>query len=151
MLQNTMFRTATNLDDYLQFAPIAVMYGTYLFKAPHANNFGRQSAYWGISQGISNILVFSLKALTKVPRPHNSNLLNSLPSGHSANAFVNATILYEEFKDYNKFLAYSGYAIATSVAILRVSNNEHWTPDVLIGAGLGILITRLVYRLKIFK
>lgn len=151
-LQNNMFRTNTSVEDYLQFAPIFMMYGSYLFKAQHANSLGRQSLYWGIAAGISNILVFSVKGLTKVPRPGGNNDLGwAFPSGHTANAFVNATVLYEEFKDYNKFLAYSGYAIATSVAILRVSNNEHWTPDVLVGAGLGILITRLAYRLKIFK
>lgn len=147
-LQQGMFRTDTNIDDFLQFAPIFIMYGSYLFNVKHANTFGKQSLFWGISQLLSNALVFSLKAITAVPRPHDSSLLTSFPSGHTANAFLNATILYEEFKDHNKILAFSGYPIALAVAILRVSNNRHWVPDVLVGASLGILMPKLVYRFR---
>ena len=50
-LQENMFRTTTTIDDYLQFAPIFLMYSSYLFKARHAHNFGQQSAYWGIAAG----------------------------------------------------------------------------------------------------
>lgn len=149
-LQNGMFRTSTSIDDFLQFAPIAVMYGSYLFKKKHKHSIGTQSAYWGISQGFSLVMVHSLKFLTQVARPYGA-VFNSFPSGHTANAFVNATVLYEEFKDHDKVMAYSGFVMASAVAALRVSNNEHWSPDVLVGAGLGILITRLVYRSGWFK
>ena len=39
----------------------------------------------------------------------------------------------------------AGYAVATTVAIMRIYNNRHWLGDVCAGAGLGILSVTLVY------
>jgi len=62
-----------------------------------------------------------------------------------------ATVLFHEFKDTKPVLAYSGFVFASATGVLRVLNNEHWTSDVLVGAGLGIIITDLVYRFEPFK
>jgi membrane-associated phospholipid phosphatase len=59
--------------------------------------------------------------------------------------------LYQEFKDYNIPLAFSGYLFSSATAALRVTNNRHWVPDVLAGAGLAIFITNLVYFLEPLK
>jgi hypothetical protein len=32
-----------------------------------------------------------------------------------------------------------------------MTNNKHWLPDVVLGAGLGILVSRLVYHWKPLK
>ena len=40
--------------------------------------------------------------------------------------------------------AIGGYTTATAVGALRILN-KHWLPDVLAGAGIGILSTNLVY------
>ena len=149
-LQERFPRTNNDIDDYLQFAPIALMYSTYLWKAKHKNTFRVQSAYWGISQGISNLAVWATKWLVNSERPNKSNR-SSMPSAHTANAFVNAGILYEEFKDFNPWLAYSGYVMATAVGGLRVTNNAHWLPDVLIGAAIGILATKLTYYFDFYR
>ncbi len=66
-------------------------------------------------------------------------------------AFTYATVLYNEFKDTSSVLAYSGYAFATTTGAFRMINNRHWLADVLAGAGIGIIVTELVYHFEPFK
>ena len=86
-----------------------------------------------------------VKSLVGKQRPGNSDRFTSFPSGHTSRAFVTSSVLYEEFKDSNPIMAYSGYSFAVATAGLRVTNNAHYVSDVLVGAGVGILITKLVY------
>lgn len=60
-------------------------------------------------------------------------------------------MLYEEFKDSSPILAWSGYSTTTLVGSLRIVNNRHWLSDVMVGAGLGILVTKLVYHFEPLK
>ncbi len=62
-----------------------------------------------------------------------------------------ATVLFHEFKNTKPVLAYSGFVFASATGVLRVLNNEHWTSDVIVGAGIGIVITDLVYRFEPLK
>ncbi|EWH14686.1 phosphatase PAP2 family protein [Cellulophaga lytica] len=78
-------------------------------------------------------------------RPKGEEDLQSFPSGHTSFAFTNAGVLYQEFKDSSPYLAYSGYALATATGGLRIANNSHWFSDVIVSAGIGILVTELVY------
>ena len=65
--------------------------------------------------------------------------------------FTNAAVLYQEFKDSYPILAYSGFAFATATGGFRVLNNKHYISDVLVGAGIGILVTELVYHFEPLK
>jgi membrane-associated phospholipid phosphatase len=89
-------------------------------------------------------LVYGLKYSTHQLRPDSSDYL-SLPSGHTAQAFLSAAILDKEFRDRSIFYSIAGYATASAVGVLRILNNRHWTPDVLIGAAVGILSVNMVY------
>jgi hypothetical protein len=40
------------------------------------------------------------------------------------------------------------YALATSVAIYRMINDQHWESDVLVGAGIGIFSANIVYAFQ---
>ncbi len=97
----------------------------------------------------NNLITFGLKRITDEERPNGEDY--SFPSGHTSNAFVMATVLHHEFIDTSPWLAYSGYAFATTTGVLRVLNNKHWVSDVLVGAGIGILVTDLVYRFEPLK
>lgn len=44
-------------------------------------------------------------------------------------------------------IAYAGYAVATATAYLRIYNDRHWINDVIAGACIGILSTKLSYKL----
>jgi membrane-associated phospholipid phosphatase len=42
-------------------------------------------------------------------------------------------------------LAYSNYVFVSATGALRIMNNAHWFSDVVVGAGIGILVTKIVY------
>lgn len=139
----------TYADDYIAFAPGLLMLGLDLFHVKSNNNFANQSALTGKSVILSLAVVNILKYSTQVMRPDYTSE-NSFPSGHTAFAFTLAEVLHQEFK--NKPLVYiSGYAIATTVGAMRILNNRHWFSDVMVGAGIGIAATKLIYATHQYK
>jgi hypothetical protein len=69
---------------------------------------------------------------------------NSFPSGHSAAAWSAAGILAHEYPGtMTKILA---YGLATTVSFASVGSREHFPSDVLIGSGLGWMVSEYVYR-----
>lgn len=140
----------THVDDYIQYAPAAMMYTADLFKIPARNTVWNQTKYLIISEVATSALVWGLKLGLGIQRPNNGSY-NAYPSGHTSQAFVESQVLYNEFKDTAPLLAYSGQAIAITVGGLRVLNNRHWVPDVLLGAGLAILVTNTVYYFEPLK
>jgi hypothetical protein len=134
----------THGDDYLQYLPIAAVYGLELAGVKGENNFGNSMALIIKSEILMTIMVQPLKKYTYVMRPDSSSF-NSLPSGHTAQAFVAATFLHKEFGKKNIWYSIGAYTCATAVGTMRMLNNRHWFSDVLVGAGIGILSTNLVY------
>jgi membrane-associated phospholipid phosphatase len=65
--------------------------------------------------------LYKLLKSSKEERPDGSNNL-SFPSGHTAIAFTNATLLFQEYKDSNLWYASSGFVFANT-HILRIANN----------------------------
>ncbi|MES2728439.1 MAG: phosphatase PAP2 family protein [Bacteroidota bacterium] len=136
-------------DDLLVFGPGLLLLSLDACKVKSASNFPNQAAITAkaviLSLGIANILKYS----TQVTRPDGS-ADNSFPSGHSVFAFTLAEVLHQEFK--NKPLVYiSGYTMAAVAASMRILNNRHWFSDVLVGAGIGIAATKLVYSTHQYK
>ena len=41
----------------------------------------------------------------------------------------------------------AGYGLATVVGLARLDNNRHWTSDVSVGGGIGILLGQFLYSL----
>ena len=140
----------TSMDDYIQYVPIGLMYGADLFKIKAEHSVWNQTKYLFFSEVITSGIVFGLKYGVGILRP-DSSTYNSFPSGHTAQAFVAAQVLHNEFKNTNKVLANSGYLFSTSTGFLRIVNNRHWLPDVLMGAGIAIIVTNLVYHFEPLK
>nr|WP_251047231.1 phosphatase PAP2 family protein [Hymenobacter sp. ISL-91] len=88
--------------------------------------------------------VFAVKNLSGETRPNGEDNL-SFPSGHTAQAFLAASIVHTEFRDKSQWYGVGAYTIATSVAALRMINDKHWQSDVVAGAGFGILSAHLAY------
>jgi hypothetical protein len=88
--------------------------------------------------------VFVVKSLTKNIRPDGSDR-ESFPSGHTAQAFLAASIVHTELRDKSPWYGIGAYTVATSVAALRMINDKHWKSDVVAGAGFGILSAHLAY------
>ena len=149
-IQNQFPNFETNADDFLLFVPAITMYAADLLKVESKNDAFTQTKYLFISGLANSLVTYGIKKLTNEERPNGEDNL-SFPSGHASNAFVMATVLYHEFKDSNPWIAYSGFVFAGTTAAFRVLNNVHWVSDVLVGAGLGIIITDLVYRFEPLK
>jgi hypothetical protein len=47
---------------------------------------------------------------------------SAFPSGHTAEAFLSAEFLMQEYKNHLHLVWHRGYAVATSVAYLRMYN-----------------------------
>jgi membrane-associated phospholipid phosphatase len=63
---------------------------------------------------------------------------SSFPSGHTTVAFAAATVFALEYKD-QPIVPIIAYSAATLIGLSRISENKHWSTDVLVGAVLGIL------------
>ncbi|TRX47843.1 phosphatase PAP2 family protein [Bacteroides sp. HF-5092] len=140
-------------DDYLQYSPGIVMLGLKSFGVEGRSSWGRMLTSDAFSAGIMALTVNTLKSTIHKERPDKS-ADNSFPSGHTATAFMFATMLHKEYGTTRSPL-YSvlGYSLATGTALSRQMNNKHWFSDVLTGAGIGIVSTELGYYLAdlIFK
>lgn len=141
---------STHIDDYIQYAPIVVMYGIDVFKLKAEHHIWNQTKFLFMSEALTGLVVFGLKYGLGIQRPDSSSF-TSYPSGHTAQSFVTAQVLFNEFKTTQKVLAYSGYLFSTSTGILRIVNNKHWLPDVLLGAGIGIVMTNIIYHFEPLK
>ncbi|HKG05942.1 MAG TPA: phosphatase PAP2 family protein [Pedobacter sp.] len=135
---------AAHADDYLQFAPAAAVYGLRLAGVKGKHSFADATGLYLLSEAIMGGTVRGLKSWTQRLRP-NGSASNSFPSGHTANAFASAEFLNQEYKDTHPWIGYAGYTIATATGILRMYNNKHWLSDVVAGAGLGIISTKISY------
>ena len=134
----------THVDDYMQFTPAVAAYSLKLFNVESTNNLFDMSVLYGLSNLLANGIVSNTKSFTARERPDHSNY-RSFPSGHTTTAFVAAEFLHQEYKNQSVWISVGGYGTAAFVGIARVYNNKHWVSDVVAGAGVGILSTKLVY------
>ena len=140
----------TNLDDYIQYAPVVIMYTADLFKVPAKNTVWNQTKFLIMSELVTSGIVHLLKNTLKIQRPNNGSF-TSYPSGHTSQAFVQSQVLFNEFRETNKAIAYSGFLFSIPTGALRIINNKHWLPDVLLGAGIAMLVTNTIYYFEPLK
>lgn len=143
----------TYADDYIQYLPIASVYGLSLLGAKAKHNYIDRTMVLVVSAATMAACVNAIKYTVKEPRPHNPDVRNSFPSGHTATAFMGAEIVREE---YGWGYGAAAYGIASLIGMARLYNDRHWFNDVLAGAGIGILSARVGYWLlpytsRIFK
>ena len=139
-------------DDWLQYAPAAAMLGIKAAGVKGRSSWGRMLVSDAFSAGLMAIAVNSLKYTCRVIRPDGSQR-NSFPSGHTATAFMTATMLHKEYGHRSPWYSIGGYVAATVTGVTRQLNNRHWMSDIMVGAGIGILATEFGYYLAdlIFK
>lgn len=135
-----------SIDNYLQFAPALAVYGLNAMGIKGKHNFRDRSIIYLMSNIILTTSVYSIKKISHELRPDASGY-TSFPSGHTAEAFASAEFLRQEYKDISPWYGYAGYAVAATTGYLRMYNNKHWLSDVVAGAGVGILSTKLAYWL----
>ncbi|MBE6293040.1 MAG: phosphatase PAP2 family protein [Bacteroidales bacterium] len=131
-----------HVDDYIQYVPIASIYGLSLLGAEAKHDYVDRTLELGVSYAALGVLTNVMKYSIRTPRPDGSSR-NSFPSGHTATTFMGAELVRIEYGDESPWYTVGAYTIATGVAALRVYNNRHWFTDVVAGAGVGILCARI--------
>ena len=149
-VQDKMNGFTTTADDYLQFVPLAAMYGFKLAGMKSRSDLLNQAIITAKSEMLVAAIVYSMKHVIHDMRPDGSSD-NSMPSGHTVQAFVSATLLDMEYRDTSPWISVGGYLCAATTGFFRVANNRHWASDVLIGAGIGIGSVKLVYLTHRYK
>ena len=99
----------------------------------------------------STAITYLLKSATQRPRPYQTNGTgtffqggSSFPSEHAAIAWSIASVMAHEYPGtLSKVLA---YGLATGISATRVTSQQHFASDVIIGSALGWYFGRQVYR-----
>lgn len=140
------------IDDYLRFAPAAVMLSLKAAGVESRSSWSRMLTSDALSAVIVVGAVKGLKHAASVERPDLADR-RSFPSGHTALAFATATMLSEEYGHLSPWVSFGSYALAATTGAMRVAGHHHWPGDVLTGAGIGVVATKLGYLLGdlIFK
>ncbi len=153
---NKMFRNYRNniapkfhfrADDYVQYAPAAAMLGMKLAGVKGRSSWGKMLTADAFSTALMAAAVNGLKYTVRLRRPDGSTR-NSFPSGHTATAFLTATMLHKEYGERYPWISISGYTVAAGIGGMRMLNNRHWMSDVLAGAGIGIMAGEFGYWLS---
>lgn len=134
----------TKAADYLMWAPTASI---YLMDALHLKTKHSFTEHLILDAGslvIAGSAGFVMRKISHGIDDYNTQG-TKFPSGHTTNAFRGAEIFHQELKDAHPVLSYSGYLVATTVGVLRIYNKNHLLTEVLAGAGLGILSSKLTY------
>lgn len=133
-----------HIDNFLQYAPAVAVYALNIAGIKGKNNFRDRTMIYMMSNFFTYSIVSPLKKITHELRPDGSSY-ESFPSGHTAEAFLSAEFLRQEYKDISPWYGIAGYAVAATTGFLRMYNNKHWLSDVIAGAGVGIVSTKLAY------
>lgn len=134
----------TNAADYLMWIPSASVYAMDAMKIKTKHTFTQHLILDAGSLLITGGIGYGMRMISKHIDAYNENG-TKFPSGHAANVFRGAEIVHQELKDQSPVLSYSGYVVATGVGLLRIYTKNHLLTEVIAGAGLGILSTKLTY------
>lgn len=130
-------------DDYLQYLPVVSYVGLGFTGAKSKHGLTDRVFVTATSYIALAVLTNVTKYFVDERRP-DSPATNSFPSGHTATAFMGAELVR---RDYGPVYGTAAYAVATTVAFMRLYNHRHWLNDVLAGAGVGILSANIGYWL----
>ena len=137
----------SEIDNYTQYLPLALTIGLKMGGVESRSDWPRFWASAAASSAIMAGLVNGIKYTASEMRPDGTTR-NAWPSGHTATAFLAATILHKEYgMTRSPWISVGAYTLATATGVMRVLNNRHWISDVLSGAGIGILSVELGYGL----
>lgn len=134
-------------DEVLRFVPAMALVGMKAFGVEsRTEKWSELIVRSAASTAIMGLTVESTKRLAGRVRPDGSDN-RSFPSGHTAAAFLTASLFAKEYGHLSPWYSVGAYGVATSTAMLRRINDKHWMGDVMAGAGIGILSVELGYAL----
>jgi membrane-associated phospholipid phosphatase len=145
-------QTSKTISDYGVYSLIAAGGGAFvlghLAGDDHMSEAGLLSGEAAIN---STAVAFLMKSASQRPRPFQANGSGtffqggtSFPSEHAAIAWSVASVMAHEYPGtLTKILA---YGLATGISATRVTGQQHFASDVIIGSALGWYFGRQVYR-----
>lgn len=159
-LQNKRTDTKTSFNKFLSGTATPISLGTpltlWIAGMVTRNTTLKKDALFTLeSFAFSQAFTFGIKAIVNKPRPHEAdptlialkNATNgSFPSGHTAEAFANATSL--TLITHKWYVAVPAYAWAGLVGYSRLYLGVHYPADILGGAILGTGSAWLSYKLN---
>ena len=135
--------SAQVLDDVMQYVPLASAVGLGFCNTEVCHPLRERVALTATSLASLTGIAGGLKLMVSEERPDGSDY-RSFPSGHAARAFAGAELVRSE---YGWGWGIGAYALATGVGVLRITGDHHYTHDVIGGAAIGVLSSRLAYWL----
>ena len=134
----------TEVDNYIQYLPLATQLTMGLSGVKgRSRNRWQLLATDAMAAAMMATMVNGLKHGVNRTRPNGGH--GSFPSGHTATAFMGATLLAHEYGHRSVWFPIAGYSVATATGVLRILNNRHYASDVLVGAAIGIASAELAY------
>lgn len=134
-----------HIDDALQYIPGLSVYILNGFGLHGKNTLPDANRQYLISSFVMMAIVQTTKRITGLRRPDGHGN-NTFPSGHTSTAFVAAEFLNQEYGSRYPLISAAGYIMASAVGYMRIYNNRHWFRDIVPGAGIGMGVTKLIYR-----
>lgn len=139
------------VDEYTQYAPAVLTLGLKACGYEGRTGWGQMI----VADAFSTILMTGVTQGIKygVDRTRPDGEQRSFPSGHTATAFMAATMLHKEYGWRSPWWSIGGYTVAAFTGVSRMMNDRHWMSDVAAGAAIGIGSVYLGYYLSdlIFK
>lgn len=139
-------------SDYATYSLIGAGAGSYLLGHLTKNDQLTETGFLSGEAALdSTAVAYLFKIATERPRPFQDNGHGtfftgglSFPSEHSAIAWSIASVMAHEYPGtLTKILA---YGLATGISATRVTGQQHFSSDVIVGAALGWYFGRQVYR-----
>lgn len=155
MGENRHFRSLRNgfmpsfenhVDNYLQYSPAVAMLALKAAGVESRSSWKKMLAADAFTVALVTAVTRAIKPVAKEERPDGSNR-HSFPSGHTATAFMCATMLEKEYGHLSPWVGFGAYTAATVTGVMRMMNNKHWMSDILAGAGMGVMGTEFGYWL----
>jgi len=143
-------QTSKTFSDYGTYSLIAAGGGAFVLGHLSGNDHMSEAGLLSGEAAINSTAVaYLLKSATQRPRPYQANGSgsffqggSSFPSEHAAIAWSVASVMAHEYPGtLPKILA---YGLATGISMTRVTGQQHFASDVIIGSALGWYFGRQV-------
>src|SRR5438874_6186937 len=142
-------RQVSNLGLYSFIGAGAGMYGLGLISH---NDHQRETGLLAGEAFINATLVAeALKVVVGRQRPFEGDHFghigkggSSFPSAHAIDSWALASVLAREYP--NPLMQIASYGLASAVSVARITAQQHYSSDVLVGSAFGYLIGKKIYR-----
>lgn len=143
-----------DISNYAVFSLVGAAAGSYGVGEWAGNDHLRETGFLSGEAALNSTLIsYAFKEATMRQRPYEGNGSgsfwqggSSFPSEHAALAWSVASIVAHEYPGpLTKLIA---YGLASTVTLTRVTGQQHFPSDVIVGSALGWYLGRQIYRAR---